>query len=210
LYFLLEEEYDQSDTDPSVKGEAMQGFQDVFISYGRKDSLTFADQLNRRLVALDLVVWFDFDDIPVGVDYQKQIDDGIERSDNFVFVISPHAINSPYCLKEIELALKRNKRIIPVMHVERVSRETWQIHNPDGTEAQWQDYQARGLHDHFQNMHPEVRKINWIYMRGAGVGTAAAAIAVPLSRRRAIAGRSLVKDPVPGLAAAVLAYGSAL
>jgi TIR domain len=143
----------------------MQGFQDVFISYGRKDSLTFADQLNRRLVALGLVVWFDFDDIPVGVDYQKQIDDGIERSDNFVFIISPHAINSPYCLKEIELALQRHKRIIPVMHVERVSYETWQDRNPTGTESQWQDYQARGLHDHFQNMHPEVRKINWIYMR---------------------------------------------
>lgn len=51
----------------------MQGFQDVFISCGRKDSLAFVDQLNRRLVALVLDVWFDFDDIPVGVDYQKQI-----------------------------------------------------------------------------------------------------------------------------------------
>jgi WD40 repeat protein len=143
----------------------MQGFQDVFISYGRRDSLAFAAKLNRHLLDHGFIVWFDFDDIPAAVDYQKQIDDGIERSDNFVFIISPHAINSPYCLKEIELALKRNKRIVPIMHVERVSRETWQERYPTGTEADWQDYQTQGLHDHFQNMHPEIRKINWVYCR---------------------------------------------
>jgi hypothetical protein len=143
----------------------MQAFQDVFISYGRRDSLEFAAKLNRSLVDRGLNVWFDFDDIPGGVDYQKQIDDGIERSDNFLFIISPHAVNSPYCLKEIELALKRNKRIIPLIHVERVSRETWQERYPAGTDADWQDYQAQGLHDHFQNMHPEIRKINWVYFR---------------------------------------------
>jgi TIR domain len=143
----------------------MQELQDVFISYGRKDSLEFAANLNRRLVDRGLMVWFDFDDIPVGVDYQKQIDDGIERSDNFVFIISPHAVNSPYCWKEIELALKRNKHIIPLMHVEHISHETWQERNPTGTDGQWQDYQSEGLHDHFQNMHPEVRKINWVYFR---------------------------------------------
>jgi WD40 repeat protein len=143
----------------------VQPFQDVFISYGRRDSLEFAAKLNRHLVDRGLNVWFDFDDIPVGVDYQKQIDDGIERSDNFVFVISPHAVNSPYCLKEIELALKRHKRIIPLIHVERVSRETWQERYPTGTDADWQEYQAQGLHDHFQNMHPAIRKINWVYFR---------------------------------------------
>ena len=143
----------------------MPGVQDVFISYGRKDSLEFAAKLNRRLVDRGCVVWFDFDDIPVGVDYQKQIDDGIERSDNFIFIISPHSVNSLYCLKEIALALKRNKRIVPVMHVEGVSRETWQARHPEGTASQWQDYQAQGLHDHFQNMHPEIRKINWVYFR---------------------------------------------
>ena len=143
----------------------MQTFQDVFISYGRKDSLDFAAKLNRHLVDRNFTVWFDFDNIPGGVDYQKQIDDGIERSDNFVFIISPHAVNSAYCLKEIKLALTRNKRIIPLLHVERVSRETWQERHPDGTDTQWQAYQAQGLHDHFQNMHPELRKLNWVYFR---------------------------------------------
>jgi WD40 repeat protein len=145
--------------------ETMQAFQDVFISYGRKDSLDFAAKLNRRLVDRGFIVWFDYDDIPLGVDYQKQIDDGIERADNFLFIISPHAVNSPYCHLEIELALKHQKRIIPILHIEKISRETWQERNPHGTDQEWTNYQEKGLHDHFQNLHPEIRKINWVYMR---------------------------------------------
>ena len=79
--------------------------QDVFISYGRADSRLFARRINDQLVEAGLEVWFDFDDIPLGVDYQRQINKGIERADNFLFIISPHSVNSPYCAKEIELAL---------------------------------------------------------------------------------------------------------
>jgi WD40 repeat protein len=140
-------------------------FQNTFISYGRADSKAFVIQLYQRLTEQKLKVWFDQNDIPLAVDFQNQIDDGIQRSDNFVFVISPHAVNSPYCLKEIELALRLNKRIIPLLHVEQISRETWQQRRPHGTDAEWQDYQAQGLHDHFQNMHSTIRKINWVYFR---------------------------------------------
>ncbi|MEM9807145.1 MAG: toll/interleukin-1 receptor domain-containing protein, partial [Cyanobacteria bacterium P01_D01_bin.56] len=94
--------------------------QDVFISYGRADSRMFARKLKDCLVELDLGVWFDFDDIPLGVDYQNQINDGIEKADNFLFIISPHSVNSPYCAKELELALACHKRIIPLLHVEEI------------------------------------------------------------------------------------------
>ncbi|NEP76197.1 toll/interleukin-1 receptor domain-containing protein, partial [Okeania sp. SIO2G5] len=80
----------------------MNPLQDIFISYGRADSKHFAQTLNDRLVALGYTVWFDFEDIPLGVDYQKQIDDGIEKADNFLFLISPHSVNSPYCGLEVE------------------------------------------------------------------------------------------------------------
>jgi WD40 repeat protein len=149
----------------SVGAGLMQDFQDIFISYGRRDSLEFASRLNRRLIDRGFTVWFDYDDIPLGVDYQKQIDDGIERADNVLFIISPHSINSPYCGLELELALKRHKRIIPLLHVEQISYETWKERDPGGTDQEWDAYQAKGLHDHFQNMHPILRKINWIYAR---------------------------------------------
>ena len=143
----------------------MNPLQDAFISYGRIDSKEFAKRLNSRLIRLGYTAWFDVDDIPLGVDYQKQIDDGIEKADNFIYIISPRSVNSPYCDLELELALKYKKRIIPLLHVEEISRDTWQQRNPEGTDGEWDAYQQKGQHISSQNMSPEIRKINWIYLR---------------------------------------------
>ena len=143
----------------------MHDVQDVFISYGRADSKNFAIKLQQQLQNQGFKVWFDANDIPLGVDYQNQIDDGIEKADNFLFIISPHSVNSPYCLKEIELAISRNKRITPLLQVEQISRETWQARNPGKNEEDWQTYQKNGLHSAYPNMHPAIAKINWIYCR---------------------------------------------
>ncbi|MGA1130816.1 MAG: TIR domain-containing protein [Prochlorotrichaceae cyanobacterium] len=140
-------------------------YQDAFISYGRADSKALASKLYDRLSQEGLKVWFDFADIPLGVDYQKQIDDGIETTHNFLFIISPHSIHSPYCRLEIDLALQYNKRIIPLLHVEEINQETWQQRNPQGTESAWQHFVAEGKHSAFSKMHPAISKINWIFFR---------------------------------------------
>ncbi|HEY9606254.1 MAG TPA: TIR domain-containing protein [Allocoleopsis sp.] len=138
---------------------------DAFISYGRADSKAFATKLHVRLLEQGLKIWFDQNDIPLGVDFQNQIDDGIEKAHNFLFLIAPHSVNSPYCRKEIELALKRNKRIIPLLHVEQITWETWQQRFPQGTVEEWEAYKEKGLHSSFPNMHPAIGKINWVYFR---------------------------------------------
>ena len=143
----------------------MNDFQGAFISYGRADSKAFATKLHNRLREEKLEIWFDQNDIPLGVDFQKQIDDGIEKSDNFLFIIAPHSINSPYCGKEIDLALKRNKRIIPLLHVEQITEEIWQQRNPGKDPSEWEIYKSKGLHSSFPNMHPAIGKINWVYFR---------------------------------------------
>ncbi|TAE60781.1 MAG: TIR domain-containing protein [Nostocales cyanobacterium] len=143
----------------------MNSFKNAFISYGRADSKNFATKLYQRLVEAGLDIWFDQNDIPLGVDFQNQIDDGIEKADNFLFIIAPHSINSPYCGKEIELALCRNKRIIPLLHVEQITQETWQERNPGKDPSAWEEYKAKGLHSSFPNMHPAIGKINWVYFR---------------------------------------------
>ncbi len=143
----------------------MQEFQDAFISYGRADSKAFATKLYERLLQAGFKIWFDQNDIPLGVDFQNQIDDGLEKSHHFLFIIAPHAVNSPYCAKEIELAIKRNKRIIPLLHVEQITQETWQQRNPQGGLSEWEAYKAKGLHSSFVNMHREIAKINWVYFR---------------------------------------------
>ena len=150
---------------PISNASAMKGFKDVFISYGRADSKHFASKLNSRLIASGLDVWFDFDDIPLGVDFQTQIEDGVEKAHSFLFIISPHAVNSPYCAREIELAVKYNKRIIPIMHVETIDYRTWKSRYPGGCPDNWAIYKAQGKHSSFPNMHPEICKINWAYFR---------------------------------------------
>ncbi|MDJ0508904.1 MAG: TIR domain-containing protein [Crocosphaera sp.] len=138
---------------------------DIFISYGRPDSLEFAIKLYESLRKKNLKVWLDKHNIPLADKFQKTINTGIEKSDNFVFIISPHSVNSPYCLEEIEWALKYNKRIIPLLHVETISWETWRQRNPNKTEVEWKEYQKKGLHSSYANMHPEIAQINWIFFQ---------------------------------------------
>ena len=143
----------------------MNSFQDAFISYGRPDSKQFVKRLNEALINQGLTVWLDHNSTLLGMDYQSQINRGIENADNFIFIITPHSINSPYCRLELELARKYRKRIVPILHVEEVSRDTWQQRNPDGTDADWDAYCAEGRHSSFANMHLEISKISWISYR---------------------------------------------
>lgn len=117
--------------------KSSQSTSSVFISYGRRQSKDFVLKLYAKLIESNFDVWIDKDAIPLGVDFQEQINKGIEKSDNFIFVISPHAVKSQYCLREIELAVKYSKRIIPLMHVEP--------------------------NDCMDKMHPTISKLNWIY-----------------------------------------------
>lgn len=138
---------------------------DLFISYGRVDSKAFVIDLHRRLEERGYRIWIDLDDIPFAVDYQAHIDQSIEQSHNVLFVLSPHAVNSPYCNAEIEQGLRFNKRIIPMLHVEQISYEIWQQRHPQGTEADWAAYQAEGRHSALHNLNPDVAKLNWINCR---------------------------------------------
>jgi len=143
----------------------MSQYYNAFISYGRADSKAFATKLYNDLTERGWHIWFDQNDIPLGVDFQNQIDDGIEKADNFLFIIAPHSVNSPYCRKEIELAVKHKKRIMPLLHTEQITYATWQERNPAKTEADWEAYQGEGRHSSFPNMHPEIGRINWAYFR---------------------------------------------
>jgi CHASE2 domain-containing sensor protein len=138
---------------------------DLFISYGRSDSKAFVIDLYRRLSDRGYRVWLDVDGIPFAVDYQAHIDRSIEQSDNLLFVLSPHAVNSPYCKAEVDQGLRFNKRIIPLLHVEHISYDTWKQRHPQGSEADWATYQAEGRHSAIQNLNPDVAKLNWINFR---------------------------------------------
>ncbi|RKZ90246.1 MAG: hypothetical protein DRR19_10605 [Candidatus Parabeggiatoa sp. nov. 1] len=89
-------------------------FKELFISYGRRESLLFVAKLHQRLKINGHDVWFDKVNIPDGDDYQQRINHGIESAHNFVCIMAPRCMTSPYCLIELEYARLLGKRVIPI------------------------------------------------------------------------------------------------
>jgi len=89
-------------------------FKDLFISYGRRESLGFVARLHQRLKLAGYDGWFDKVNIPDGDDYAQRINHGIESAHNFVYVMARRCMTSPYCLIELEYARLLGKRIIPI------------------------------------------------------------------------------------------------
>lgn len=110
----------------------------LFISYSRKDSQT-ARKLIQALRDIGQEVWVDWEDIPPAVDWLEQIFLGIEGSDAFIFLVSPHSIISEVCNVEVGRAAQNNKRIIPVVLQEVDPKTTNEI----------------------------IRKLNWTFIREA-------------------------------------------
>ncbi len=88
---------------------------DLFISYSRKDA-EFVHRLCDALSSAQREAWVDWQDIPPTAEWLEEIKSGIEKSDNFLFVISPDSVESPVCQRELSQAVERNKRLIPLLH----------------------------------------------------------------------------------------------
>lgn len=89
-------------------------FKDVFISYGRRESLGFVGRLHQQLKLKGYDCWFDKVNIPDGDDYTQRINHGIESAHNFIYIMTPRSLTSPYCLIELEYARVLGKRVIPI------------------------------------------------------------------------------------------------
>ena len=90
---------------------------DAFISYARQDSTAFAITLYEKLTKHGFNIWLDQSDMPRAVNFPEEIKQAITKSHNFIFIISPRAVQSTHCLDEINEAAKLNKRIIPLMYL---------------------------------------------------------------------------------------------
>ena len=93
---------------------------DIFISYSRRDQ-EFVERLRKSLAERDKDVWVDREDIGPAVEWRREIELGIEGSDIFAFVISPDALRSEACGRELAHAAAKKKRIVPLLR-----------HEPDG------------------------------------------------------------------------------
>ena len=88
----------------------------VFISYSRKDSAAFADELVLGLEDRGLAPFLDRHDIMPGELWEARLGALIEQSDTVVFVISPESVKSKECVWEINKALGLSKRLLPVVY----------------------------------------------------------------------------------------------
>ncbi|MDZ4769237.1 MAG: TIR domain-containing protein [Chloroflexota bacterium] len=90
---------------------------DIFLSYSRHN-IDFARRLVEALNLSGRDSWVDWDDIPQSAAWWQSIREGIESTQAFVFLITPHSLASPVCTMELAHALANGKRVIPVVHVE--------------------------------------------------------------------------------------------
>ena len=108
---------------------------DVFVSYSRTDS-DFARKLNDTLQMQGKTTWFDQESIASGTDFQQEIYRGIKACDNFLFILSPRAVLSPFCADEVEYAASLNKRFVTVLHRDVNSNHM----HPELAKVQWIDF----------------------------------------------------------------------
>jgi TIR domain len=101
-------------TSRRIEGNRQKAFSDVFISYSREDK-PFVQKLYEALQLRGRSTWVDWDAIGLAEDWRQAIARGIEGANTFVFVISPDSITSFQCLKEIDHAVKHNKRLAAIL-----------------------------------------------------------------------------------------------
>lgn len=93
---------------------------DIFFSYRRETGTELTRSIKIVLNGKGYTTFFDNDSIGNGI-FSEKILNNIAKSDNFVLVLTPHALErcaseNDWVRKEIEEALRLNKNIIPLFH----------------------------------------------------------------------------------------------
>jgi|GEM_PF-1180300 len=87
---------------------------DVFISYSRRDE-DAVQRIKKSLTRRGIDVWIDKDDIGTGSRWDMQIQEGIQKSDKILIMLSKASIVSQNVSDEWGYALEKGKHIIPVL-----------------------------------------------------------------------------------------------
>jgi formylglycine-generating enzyme required for sulfatase activity len=87
----------------------------VFISYSRRDSSDFAEEIVAGLELAGFAPFLDHHDIAAGEDWEARLANLIRQADTVVFVVSPEAIKSERCTWEVAKALAETKRLLPII-----------------------------------------------------------------------------------------------
>ena len=86
---------------------------DVFISYSRKDHKVVAEFV-KHITDAGYTVWMDVDGIETGDEFKGKIVMAIKESESFLFFSSKASNNSKWTVKEVNVAVNLQKKIIPI------------------------------------------------------------------------------------------------
>lgn len=87
----------------------------IFISYGREDARELAIRLRDDLRAVGYNVWLDLSQIGGGANWSEIIEQGIENCQILLALMSRASYQSAWCRAEQLRAVRKGKRIIPLL-----------------------------------------------------------------------------------------------
>lgn len=93
----------------------MSDFLRIFISYAREDSSDLALMMRDDLQAVGHAAWLDLSEISGGANWSEAIERAIEQCDVALTLLSPASYHSQYCRAEQLRALRKGKRVIPLL-----------------------------------------------------------------------------------------------
>ena len=87
----------------------------IFISYAHNDFGPYASRFASDLRKNNISIWLDKIDLRPSIEWEEEIERGIEECDKVVFIMSERAVaDKGYCRKEIAYAQQFDKPIIPI------------------------------------------------------------------------------------------------
>ena len=86
----------------------------IFCSYSRRDS-DFAERIVNFVSSRGYSVWMDQSGIDGASIWTESIVEAIDESGAVILLVSSHSVNSPHVLKEISLAMGKNKVVFPLI-----------------------------------------------------------------------------------------------
>lgn len=124
----------------------------VFISYARKDAADLARRILKHLAGAGLEPWQDTRRIDGGAVWTEDIEKAIDECDVALALLSPGSYRSDICRAEQLRALRKGKRVIPIvaiagtdipLHLETKNYRDLSCSNVDRIDLLLQDIQNR-------------------------------------------------------------------
>jgi hypothetical protein len=120
----------------------------IFISYSRKDS-EFVNRLMPALEQYGFPTWSDIHGITGGDVWKATISRAVRECDAFLVVLSPQSADSENVAKELAVATKHARRILPVLYQACKIPDKMEY---DLAELQWADFSEHPFHEAFEEL----------------------------------------------------------